>query len=318
VRAPRPTVQQLVYFLAAVQHRSFAGAASSLYVAQPSLSEQVRRLEATLGVTLFVRTNRALQLTDAGRMLVPWAERLVADVDELTDAVRDVRELTGGTVSFGTFSSAHLYLLPALTADFHRRYPDVQIQVQGLNSAEVAESVRAGALEAGLVQLPVDDRGLVVSTPVLTDRVVYVSADPARTAAPVTIETLAQAPLILSEARWAHDDPLRRSLVQQAQQVGVSLRPAFEVEFQTAAVEMAAYGVGDSLVSYLVTQWQGYPKGLGWTALDPPYQEHFAFVTRRSGSLSRATRAFMALAEQHIRGLQTVADAGTNPEAGQG
>ena len=129
----RPSVQQLVYFLAAVEHRSFAAAAEALYLAQPSLSEQIRRLEATLGITLFVRTNRALQLTDAGRMLLPWAERLLADVDALGDAVRDVRELSGGTVSFGTFSSAHLYLLPALTADFHRRHPDVQIRVTGLN-----------------------------------------------------------------------------------------------------------------------------------------------------------------------------------------
>ncbi len=306
----RPTVQQLAYFLAAVEHRSFAAAAQSLYIAQPSLSDQIRRLESTLGITLFVRTNRALQLTDAGRMLVPWAEKLLADVDDLGDAVRDIRELSGGTVSFGTFSSAHLYLLPALTADFHHRHPDVQIRVTGLNSAEVAESVRTGALEAGLVQLPVDDRGLLVSTPVLTDRVVYVSADPGRTAAPVTIEALAQAPLILSEARWANDDPLRRTLTDRAQRVGVTLRPAFEVEFQTAAVDMAAYGVGDSLVSYLVTQWQGYPRGLTWTPLDPPYEEHFAFVTRQSGSLSRATRAFMDLAEQHIRGLQAVADAG--------
>lgn len=246
-------------------------------------------------------------------MLVPWAEKVLRDVEDLTAAVRDVRELAGGTVSFGTFSSAHLYLLPALTADFHARHPDVQIHVQGLNSAEVASSVRSGALEAGLVQLPVDDRGLRVSTPVLTDRVVYVSADPSRTQAPVTIEMLARAPLILSEARWAQDDPLRRSLLAQAQQVGVSLRPAFEVEFQTAAVEMAAYGVGDSLVSYLVTQWQGYPRGLRWTPLDPPYAEHFAFVTRQSGSLSPATAAFMALAEQHIRALQVIADAGAAP-----
>ena len=99
------------------------------------------RLEATLGVTLFARTNRQLQLTDAGRMLIPWAEKVLRDVEDLTAAVRDVRELAGGTVSFGTFSSAHLYLLPALTAEFGRLHPDVSIRVQGLNSSEVADAV---------------------------------------------------------------------------------------------------------------------------------------------------------------------------------
>ena len=188
----QPSVQQLTYFLASVQHGSFAAAAQSLYIAQPSLSDQIRRLEAVLGVRLFTRTNRRL-LTDAGRMVVPWAQRVLADLDELTSAVRDIRELAGGTVAFGTFSSAHLYLLPALTAEFHVRHPDVQIRVQGLNSSEVAAAVRAGSLEAGLVQLPIDDQGLWVSAPVLTDTVVYVSADPARTTSPVTVEQLCRA-----------------------------------------------------------------------------------------------------------------------------
>ena len=309
----RPTLQQLVYFLAAVEHRSFAAAAQTLYVAQPSLSDQVRRLEGTLGVTLFARTNRQLQLTDAGRMLIPWAEKVLRDVEDLTAAVRDVRELAGGTVSFGTFSSAHLYLLPALTAEFGRRHPDVSIRVQGLNSSEVADAVRDGDLEGGLVQLPVDDRGLWVGPPVLTDTVVYVSADPAQASRPVDVEQLSRRRLILSEARWTRDDPLRRSLTERAQRAGVTLHPSVEVEFQTAAVELAAYGVGDSLVSYLVTQWQGFPSTLHWTHLDPVFEEHFAFVTRPSGSLSPATRAFMDLAEQHIRGLQAKADAGRRP-----
>ena len=217
----QPSVQQLTYFLASVQHGSFAAAAQSLYIAQPSLSDQIRRLEAVLGVRLFTRTNRRLQLTDAGRMVVPWAQRVLADLDELTSAVRDIRELAGGTVAFGTFSSAHLYLLPALTAEFHARHPDVQIRVQGLNSSEVAAAVRAGSLEAGLVQLPIDDQGLWVSAPVLTDTVVYVSADPARTTSPVTVEQLCRAPLILSEAHWARDDPLRRTLTERAQRAGV-------------------------------------------------------------------------------------------------
>jgi DNA-binding transcriptional LysR family regulator len=312
VAVGRPTVQQLLYFLAAVEHRSFAAAAQALYLAQPSLSDQVRRLETTLGVTLFARTNRQLQVTDAGRMLVPWAEKVLRDVDDLTAAVRDVRELAGGTVSFGTFSSAHLYLLPALTAEFGRQHPDVSIRVQGLNSSEVADAVRDGDLEAGLVQLPIDDRGLRVGPPVLTDTVVYVSAEPTRASRPVDVEELSRRRrrLILSEARWTRDDPLRRSLTGRAQQAGVTLHASVEVEFQTAAVELAAYGVGDSLVSYLVTQWTGFPKTLHWVHLDPVFEEHFAFVTRPSGALSPATHAFMDLAEQHIRALQTTADAG--------
>src|SRR5262245_34739310 len=94
------TLLQLEYFLAAVEHGSFSAAEEGLRVAQPSLSEQVRRLEARLGVLLFVRTNRKLELTEAGRLLLPRARLALAAAEGAAEAVRPVRTLTGGTASF--------------------------------------------------------------------------------------------------------------------------------------------------------------------------------------------------------------------------
>src|SRR5689334_8841210 len=131
-------------------------------MAQPSLSEQIRRLEAELGVALFTRAGRGLILTEAGRLLRPHAERTLADAREAAESVREVRDLAGGTVAFGTFGSAHHYLLAGLISDFRQRHPNVRVRAVGQNSAEVAEAVRDGTLEAGLVALPIDDRGLAV------------------------------------------------------------------------------------------------------------------------------------------------------------
>src|SRR5829696_22783 len=117
------TLQQLTYFLAAAEHGSFSAAAQSLFMAQPSLSEQIRRLEAELGVTLFARVGRGLELTEAGRLLQPHAERTLAAARETAESVREVRELEGGTVEFGTFGSAHHYLLAGLVEDFRTRHP---------------------------------------------------------------------------------------------------------------------------------------------------------------------------------------------------
>src|SRR4051794_23179920 len=110
LKAAPMTLQQLEYFLAAVQRGSFSAAADSLHMAQPSLSEQVRRLEAELGVELFTRVGRGLQLTDAGRALRPHAERVLAEVEQARESVVELRELRGGTATFGTFSSARYYL----------------------------------------------------------------------------------------------------------------------------------------------------------------------------------------------------------------
>src|ERR687890_1295636 len=180
------TLPQLRYFLAAADHGSFSAAAADLHMAQPSLSDQIRKLEAELGVALFARAGRKLALTEAGRMLRPHAERTLASADEAVESVKEVRTLTGGTVSFGTFGSAHHYLLGGLVEDFRRRHPDVRVRVVGQNSAEVADAIREGALEAGLIALPIDDRGLEVR-PSIREEIHYVSADPARVAQPKTI-----------------------------------------------------------------------------------------------------------------------------------
>src|SRR3954469_22160328 len=143
------TLQQLEYFLAAVEHGSFSAAAESLHMGQPSLSEQVRRLEGELGVALFHRVGRGIKLTEAGHALRPHAERVLAEVEGARASVVDVRDLRGGTATFGTFGGARYYLTADFVADFRRRYPGVGVRLIGQNSAEVVDRIHAGDLEAG-------------------------------------------------------------------------------------------------------------------------------------------------------------------------
>src|ERR671916_1421983 len=189
------TLQQLSYFLAAAERGSFSAAAESLHMAQPSLSEQIRRLEAELGVSLFARTGRRLELTETGRLLRPHAERTLDTAREAAESVREVREVKGGTVAFGTFGSAHHYLLVGLVQEFRARHPSVRVRVVGQNSAEVADAIRDGHLEAGLVALPIHDPGLD-GRPALQEELLYLTAQPRRVREPMTIEKLAEAPLI--------------------------------------------------------------------------------------------------------------------------
>jgi DNA-binding transcriptional LysR family regulator len=293
------TLQQLRYFLAAAEHGSFSAAAESLLMAQPSLSDQIRRLESELGVTLFARAGRRLELTEAGRMLLPHAERTLAASEEAVESVKAVRTLTGGTASFGTFGSAHHFLLGGLVQDFRRRYPDVRVRVVGQNSAEVADAVREGRLEAGLVALPVDDRGLEVR-PSIREENHYISASPQRLEAPKTIEEIAAAPLILYDARWGAVDPMRRQLNERAQRAGVRIEPQIEVEYMTAALDLASRRLGDTIANPSVLVTRGFSRKLGSVSLDPPLFDTYAFVTRRNAHLSPATRAFLELAERRV------------------
>ena len=296
------TLQQLTYFLAAARHGTFSAAAEELHMAQPSLSEQVRRLEAELGAQLFARAGRRLELTEAGRLLHPQAERTLAAAAEAQASVREVTTLTGGTASFGTFGNAPYYLLSDLVQDFRVRHPDVRVRLVGLNSSEVADAVRAGQLEGGLIALPIDDRNLDVR-PALRDEILFMSADEKKVAEPMTIERLSTLKLILYDARFGWDDPTRRQLLERAQRAGVKLAPEIEVEYVEAALDLAGRGQGDTIAAQTLGLGRGFARRLHSVPFDPPLFDTFAFITRRGAHVSPATRAFMAIAERRLQTL---------------
>jgi DNA-binding transcriptional LysR family regulator len=298
------TLQQLHYVLAAFEHGSFSAAAESLHMAQPSLSEQVRRLEAELGVRLFQRVGRGLVPTEAGRTLRPHAEAALAAVQAAREAVGAVRELRGGTAAFGTFGTARSYLGTDLVEDFRRSHPAVRVRIVGQNSSETVEAIQAGELEAGLVVLPIDDRGLEVR-PAMRDEILYVFADPARVQRAMTIERLAAAPLILSEASWGTEDPTRRQLRELAQRAGVTIEPQIDVEDVEVALELTARGLGDTIAPRGMLRRLGAP-ALGWVPFSGPIYETFAFTWRRGAQLSPATRAFMTFAERRLDALAEI------------
>jgi DNA-binding transcriptional LysR family regulator len=292
------TLQQLSYFLATAEHGSFSGAARALYLTQPSISEQVRQLEAELGIALFARAGRGLVLTEAGRRFRPEAERVLADVERARDAVADVRDLRGGTLGFGMFGTASAYLIADLAADFRRKYPDVRLRLVGLNSSEVADQVREANLEAGLVVLPIDDAGLDIRVARL-EELVLVSRDASRVEAPVTIEALARLPLILYDAQYGAHDPMRRQLLDRAQRAEITLRPVIEVEHIEAAVGLARRGLGDTIVPRAAIGRQG-GRGLHFASFADPLYDTFAFIARSGAPLSPAARAFVEIVERRL------------------
>ncbi|WP_410599609.1 LysR family transcriptional regulator [Amycolatopsis sp. lyj-90] len=293
------TLRQLRAFLAAARLGSFSAAARALGVSQASVSELIRKLEDEHGAAVFSRGPRRLVLTSAGTALLPFAEQAVAAADGGEQALRSVRSLQGGVATFGLLRNAAYYLLSDLAQQFHERYPDVRIRLIGLNSVEVAAAVSAGTVEAGLVVLPVQQDDLTV-TPLLRDEVLYVSADPARAAEPITIERLAEARLILYDAHYGWTDPTRRQLAERAQLAGVTLAPWIEVEHVESALSLVARGVGDTIVSRAVAISSSRPDGVHTVPFAQPLYDTIALVQRRSEVLSPASRELARMARQML------------------
>jgi len=300
------TLQQLNYFLAAIEHGTFSKAAESLHLSQPSLSEQILRLEEHLGTHVFIRTNRRLVLTEAGRRLLPFAQGMVTSARQGFEAVQAVRELSGGVASFGTFGTAHHYFLTDLIEQFRTQHPGMRIKIVGYNSSEIAERVSQGELEAGLVMLPIKQQNLAVSEPVWSAQVGYISADPERLKSPKSIRDLAVAPLILTEARWQAADPIRKLLTQMAAKGGEVLDPIIEVEHQITGFELAARGLGDVIATRPILHQLGFNDRLGWVPITPAIFEVFGFIHRHDTPISPPTRVLINLMRSHLSRIQTL------------
>jgi LysR family cyn operon transcriptional activator len=296
------TIVQINYFLAAEVAGSLTQAADELGIAQPTLSEQIRKLEQHLGVSLFTRAKQGLTLTEAGQQFLPYARRVASDYTEAIESISGIRDREAGTVSFGMFNSGP-FVLAGLIPAFRTLYPKITVRVVGANSAQVADAVRSGRLEAGVVALPIDARGLTIGDMLWSCEAAYFHIDPAATAAPVSIQDLTKRPLVLPDASWADTDPTRRQLSARAQRLGHPLVPDIEVETGAAALSIAASGVAGAVASVPVAEALGYTKKLTWVSLDPPLIETFAVITRDPTSLSPATEAMIGLINQHMRML---------------
>jgi len=308
------TLNQLRAFLEAQRLGSFTAAADELAIAQASVSELVRRLEDELDTQLFIRGSRRLALTTAGQELLPYAQQVVQAAEGGAQAVRALGSLGGGTATFGMPRNADYYLLSSLVQTFHKRYPAVRVRLVGQNSAETAAAIQAGEIEAGILILPIDDDDLSVR-PLLRDEVFYISADPRRTAVPVTIQQFAAADLVLYDAHYGWKDPTRRQLAERAQLAGLRLEPMIEIEHVESALKLVAAGAGDTIASGAVVDSPAFPAGLHIARFAEPLYDVIALAQHRARPLSNATREFARLAEDTVRDLRVAGfgDASTVP-----
>ncbi|GAA1394386.1 LysR family transcriptional regulator [Luteococcus peritonei] len=295
-----PTVSQLQAFVAAHEEGSLSAGARRLGISQASISEAVQRLEENLNVVLFVRQPRGLLPTPAADALLPHVRVCLGALEAGSEAVRSLNALEGGVVSFGMLRYASSYGLSDLAQRFHARHPQVRIRMVGVNSHLVAQAVRQGSLEAGIVVLPVDSEGLTV-TPIARDEVLLGSASRGPEQGPVGIEELVSMPLVLFDADAGPDDPTRRQLTERALRRGHVIEPLVEVELADTAAQLVATGVGASLFARTLAERPGFPGSIHLTPLDPPLHDTLAVVTRSDVYLSTATLRFAQMAEAAIR-----------------
>jgi DNA-binding transcriptional LysR family regulator len=153
-----PDLRQLRYFVAVAEEKHFGHAAARLSMTQPPLSQAIRALEETLGVELFARTKRSVELTPVGADLLPEVRRLLASAEALRPLAQSLARGESGGLSLSFVSTADYGLLPPLLRDFGVRHPRVRLQLAEATSDVQFEELVAGHIDAGLVIGPLPPR----------------------------------------------------------------------------------------------------------------------------------------------------------------
>jgi len=152
-------LNELRVFLTVASERSFSRAAIKLHRTQPAVSQAVRRLETSVGERLFDRATKDASLTDAGRLLRDYAERLLRLSEEAEAAVRDLRDLRRGRVLIGANEASVHAVLP-LVADFREAHPLVHVDVRRVRAREIGAEVAQGTLDFGVLTFQPVESGL--------------------------------------------------------------------------------------------------------------------------------------------------------------
>jgi DNA-binding transcriptional LysR family regulator len=150
-------IRHLQYFMEVARLQSFTKAAETLYITQPTISKTIRHIEEELGVTLFDRSNKKIELTDAGQIIYEQAQPIVKAFQSLSAELGDLKHLQKGHIRLGLPPMVGASFFPEVIGQFHHKYPQVTMQVFEDGAKKVEKDVESGLLDVGVAVLPTED-----------------------------------------------------------------------------------------------------------------------------------------------------------------
>ena len=283
-------LSQLETFLAVAEERSFSRAALRLHRTQPAVSQVIRKLEASVGETLFDRASRDGSLTAAGVLLRDYALRLVALRREAVSALDELKSVERGRLQMAANEYTCMYLLPAIDA-FRREFPHVSVTVHRVLASRVPEELNLRTFELGVISFRPDPEQFRTIA-VYGDSLAFIVGPhhPLAKAERVSINDLGDETFI------AHNvtSPLRRKVIEAFQRYRTPLNMGIELPTIEAIKRFVAMGNGVALVPHLTVVHELESGDLVQITVDELEMKRvLRLVHRRKTTLSYAARAFL-------------------------
>ena len=289
---------QIETFLTVAREGSFSRAAKKLYRTQPAISQTIRKLEQELGESLIDRSSREGLLTDAGQLLLGYAEKLLNLRGEAVGALAELRQMHRGHLIIGANEFTSLYLLPVLDC-FRRRYPMVKVTVQRSLASRIPGELLNHSVEMGVITFHPTD-AILRSITVYRDQLTFLvpPGHPLAGANDVHIQQLA------SEYFVAHNVPsrYREKVLEAFTRRRVPLNMDVELPTIEAIKKFVAAGNGVALLPRMCVEAE-IARGelVPLTVRELKFERKLRLIHRRGGELSHAGEAFLSIVEQYSR-----------------
>ena len=295
-----PELWQLRYFLAVAEQLHFGRAAAALHISQPPLSRAIRALEERLGVVLFARSRRRVELTPEGTRLLGEARRILGQLERTVQEVRGMARGEEGRLRIGFVSLADYGVLPGLLKAFKSARPGVTLALREMLSPEQAAALAAGELDFGLLLPPVS--GAEGLEHIVVQRERFVAALPARhrlaaAKGKLAVSALAGEPFVMVPRDIAPG--LYDIVTGLAARAGISFNVAQEAIQMQTVVSLVSSGLGAAIVPGSIANLGR--RGVVYRELADSHPRLDLWLAWTRAELGTAARDFLALARRRVR-----------------
>jgi DNA-binding transcriptional LysR family regulator len=294
-------LRQLRYLVALAEERNFTRAAAREHIAQPALSQQIRRLEDELGLTLVERTTRQVTITHAGRLLLARARRILAEVEAAEVELLGVRGLESGHVTVGTMHTMGPVDVSLALAIFHERHPGIELTVREQSSEELAEMLRNDELDLAFLSVTerVESHGLGLHQLISEELVVVLPAGHRLAGRhSVRMADLRDEEFI----SYREGARLRELLVSAGREAGFHPQIKLESNESERIRRLVARGMGVAILPRSDAVAPGAEVAAA-TLTDPPLSRDITLAWRQGRRHPPAVAEFLALARATFSGL---------------
>ena len=238
---------ELKIFEAVAKHGGFNRASKHLRLSQPAVSVNIQKLEAELGIKLFERLGRSIQLTDAGRIVHEYVQRMNGLSTEMQQAIERTRGVEVGPLRCGAATTVGIYLLPKILVQFKKRFPNVETQLSLDHSRNVEEKVLANELDLGFVNDSFEPSPRLETRNSFKDELVMITLrrHPFAANGKVSARKAGELPLIMGPK----NSHTRKIIEQHLDRAGIAYRCVMEVDNTEVIKAAVSEGLGVSILS---------------------------------------------------------------------